>query len=212
MKTPSITSQLAIGAALVGACGSLKAANLLMNSDFENPLFAPEVAGDGNWSAFSGGPAFPDVSTVAPFAGAQHLAGTINGLNDTFSGIQQNFPTLEGEEYTFSLYARGDGPVDLGVEFRIEWLDATGAFVGGQFDNNVAIQDSLTDTYQLFSQTRTAPAGTASGRVVIALQTFTGGTDIGTVFIDNAEVEGIPEPSSLLLSSIAALGLLRRRR
>ena len=216
MKNTQITSSLAAFTAIFATCDGLNAASLLGNSGFESPLLAGGAdATTGNWSAFTGGPDFPDVSTAAPFAGTQHLSASIQGADATFVGIQQNFDNLViGTDYTFSLQARGDGAIGLGAEFRIEWLDAAGGFVVDQFANNVDFSANLTDTYQLFTQTSAAPVGAEAGRAVFALQTFGGGTDTGTVFLDNADVDGlaVPEPTAGLLCALTGLGLVLRRR
>ena len=176
----------------------LNAASLLANTGFETPIVSG--AGSGNWGTFSGsGPAEPTVGTVNPNSGSQHVNMTIAGNDNAFTGIQQNFDNIiVGNDYTFSFSALRSGALGLNAEFRIEWLDVGGAFVGGQFDNNQDITTSLTESYTLFSQTRTAPAGAVSGRAVIALQSFGAGDNNGIVFIDDADVDGvvIPEPVS----------------
>lgn len=219
-------SRVLLSAALVMGilAHSAQATELLENNGFESALAAPEMSLEGNFSPFAGSaggpaPGFPTTDTINPNACTSHLVASILGEDNAFAGIQQTFSDfVEGETYTYSLFARADGALGINAEFRIEWLQADGAtFVGGQFDNNVDITGALglSNAYQQFSQSDVAPAGAAFGRAVFAVQSFGGGDNNGTVFVDDVSVDGlqaIPEPASAGVIALCLAGFVSRRR
>lgn len=221
MIIKKLNSVLTIGmavAAMAFVGPNVQAQNLLGNGGFESELGPDDSVPTDTFATFTGGPERPSLSTVAPNSGTQHLTAQILGVDATFVGIQQGIDNIiAGEEYTFSFFARGDGPVDLNAEFRIEYLNELGEFAEDQFTNNQDIAPALTDTYAEFSQTNTAPEGAVSARAIFALATFNAGTDTGTVFLDDASFTGVvsaavPEPSSLGLMAAGLIGLATRRR
>ena len=187
---------------------------LLANTSFESAL-EEDTSPTTTWGGFSGYGIFPTLDTTAPLSGASHLALTMGGVGGSFQGVQQaENGIITGEDYTFSFSARTADMTDFGLnaEFRIEWLDSMGGFVGGQFDNNAAIVAD--DTYSVYSQTHSAPAGATQARVVIAVQTFGSPGTNGTLYIDDASLTGpkaIPEPAAGLVA-LALVGFVARRR
>lgn len=185
-------------------------ATLLSNAGFESAIAFANV--DGNWNGFSGSAnAFAANSTVMPRNGVQHLDVTIAGDDNSFAGVFQWYRgVIVGNSYEFSFWAKNSAAGN-DSEFRIEWLDGGGGFVGGQFDNNVVITAALTSQYQLFSQNLVAPAGAVDLKVVIASQSF--GPDpanVSILYVDDATLT--PEPASLGLLAAGALALAGRRR
>ena len=218
MKT-FLTAGLAAVAMLVAA--STAQADLLLNGSFETPVDTG-AASPGNWYTFaSAGAAGAGNSTLNPLTGSMNGQTNIANDPDQFTGMQQLINGITpGEEYTFDIFAlatdsNGMAQMDATVnaEFRIEWtIDGMSQGAG----NNVAIGGSLTDTYQQFSTTLVAPDGVNGLLAVFAVQSF-GGLENpdGGVAWDDASVTGpsaVPEPGSLALFGLSALGLISRRR
>lgn len=194
-------------------------ANILVNSGFESQIeFGDPTA--ANWFAFFGAGSAGTTSTsdpgytgiVDPTEGANHLSITNDGTASGFSGVFQRVTGVAGTDYTFSFDARSNGAASfpIGAEFRIEYLDATGAVVGASA--NTPIGTTLTDQYQSFSIVDTAQ--TNNLQVVIAVETFSASGGFGDLFVDNAVVEAkaIPEPASAALLCLGGLFAATRRR
>ena len=161
-------------------CSGAQAQNVnFVNGDFESVLFdANIIPVTGNTIPFdNGGTTLGFSDTTSPFAGLTHGTAQILGDENSFAGFQQQIANIvAGANYTFEFYGRSSAPTLEGIdaEFRIEYFDAAGGVLGpgGIFTNNVGITSTVTDTYQLFSQTNVAPAGATSLRAVVAVQSF----------------------------------------
>ena len=212
MKCMKFFAPAAIAVALFAATQA--AANQLANAGFESPIAAGGNV-DGNWNSFSGNASATSVlSTVAPHSGLQHLDSTIAGVDNSFTGVFQWVRGISvGTTYDFSIWARRAGLLGMGAEFRIEYTDAGGAFVDGQFAHNIDITGSLTEQYQLFNNSSVAPVGAVDLKVVFAAQTFGAGDNVGTVYVDDASLV-VPEPAAISLLGLGGLALvgIRRRR
>ena len=198
MKLRNVAKSFAIAAAILCAShANAQNVELATNLGFEDPIGADGDTASDQWNPFAGGgAAFAAVGMIDPLEGSNHAIISILGDNDAFAGVQYQIDNITPlEDYTVSFSARSEG-VDLAgvdAEFRIEFLDANGGFVGGQFDNNEPIV--ATDTYAPFTQTNTAPFLAVSLRVVIAVQSFGAGLDdsnSGALFIDGTSIQGPP--------------------
>ncbi|MEM1331740.1 MAG: hypothetical protein AAGG07_14420 [Planctomycetota bacterium] len=199
-------------AAVVAAAGSAQAglANQLANAGFE---MAPNYDGNdvGNWAAFFGGADFQQVEIVdQPFAGDFSLQiGTFNTPN-TFAGATQRVAVQGGLESTFSFYARSVVANGALYEYRIEWRDAAGDFIGDQFALNTAL--NATTDWEQYGVTAVAPANAEFASVVIAVQTFGGSAPHeGFSQFDNASFTQVPAPAGAALLGLAGFAARRRR-
>lgn len=201
-------------AAVVAVAGGVQGQNLLGNGGFEVGINY-DGNDSGNWNAFFGGAEFQQAEVVAETGGSGAQAmqiGTFNTAN-TFVGITQTAPVTAGTEYVFDFLAREVVQNGIFAEYRIEWKDAGGGFIGGQFDLNTNLDGGLTPTFAPFSLTATAPAGAATGTVVIAVQTFGSAAPFeGFIQIDDASFAVVPAPASAALLGLGGLAAARRRR
>ena len=207
MKTILATVALA---ALAGTASAGMAPNLLGNAGFEvaEPADAPTA---GNWARFFGGAEFQQVQRVdQPFEGAFSLQiGTFNTAN-TFAGVTQEVAVQGDLDTTFSFMARS--VVDNGAlfEYRIEWKDAGGGFIGNQFGLTQLL--NLGTDWEMFSLTAAAPTNAASAVAVIATQTFGGSAPHeGFAQFDNASLTQVPAPAGVAVLGLAGFAARRRR-
>ena len=187
------------------------AAQLLANGGFEQPVTTDGAPFVGSWEAFNGGAgATAANATTNPRSGASHLALAITNTDNNFAGVYQDVPGLAGgQSVTFGGYhLTTSNPLDVGVEFRIEWRNSgTDAEVGRTPNSTTA---PPLNQYAPFSLTATVPTGADTARVVYAIQSFgPGATNSGTVFVD--DVTFVPEPSAALFI-LPAFALLSKRR
>ena len=185
------------------------------NAGFEEGILYDVPPAVGNWLAFFGpaGTQNVGVTNTAPHAGAQHLPTSLSGAPNSFNGVVQPVDGIvTGREYTLTLWARAGGLVQNGAEFRIEWINAAGGFVGDQFALNTPIQDMLTDEYQQFALSAVAPPEAVRANIVFAIQTFLNdgvGFDTSVYWDD---VSFVPAPGAAAIAGIAAAAAFRRRR
>ncbi|GAB5496070.1 MAG: hypothetical protein Phyf2KO_11500 [Phycisphaerales bacterium] len=210
--------------ALAMTAGAASGQNMLNNPGFEDDL-GFDFSNVFNWNGFFGGPAgtileaFNDTGT-APRSGSRALELTIQGDPnfpstgfDAFTGHVQQIPGIaEGAEYNLSLWARSNGNVTNGAEFRIEWFDAADNLIGGT--GNFEMQGLLTPDYQQFSIGGIAPAGATRANAVIAVQSFLNDGNIAdiSIAVDDAEFVLVPAPASAALLGLGGLVASRRRR
>ncbi len=171
---------LSIAAIVAAGCmASLAhAQSAVGNAGFEDePLYDQPVPPLGNWTGFFGGPPTAVLAalrdTTAPRTGASALRLAIGVEGNSFCGMQQPITGLQpGVTYRMEIWARAAGPVNNGVEYRIEWKNAAGGIIGDQFALTQRIDGALTNTYQPFAFTAVSPPGAAGANLVVALQTF----------------------------------------
>lgn len=209
MKYVLVSSVIAVA----GICASASAQ--IGNGGFEDGIVYDQAPPIGNWLAFFGPAGVQNVGTsnLAPHSGAQHLHTSLSGAANSYNGVVQPIDGIvSGQSYTLSFWARAGGLVQNGAEFRIEWVNAAGGFVGDQFGLNTPIQSQLTDQYQQFSLTAIAPAEATRANVVFAIQTFLNdGSGFDTsVYWD--DVAFVPAPGAAALMGLAGLAAIRRRR
>jgi hypothetical protein len=203
MKCFSYFVAAAVAAVSVGA--SQASANLLANPSFESPITMDGPPFVGSWEGFQGGGASAANGSSMPRTGTMEVDLGLTTFN-TFAGVFQDVPVTPLSPVTFSGWHKaGTSPLNLGTEIRIEWRDSV-------MDKEVARTANLTPVatadYTKFVLGTSAPATANIARVVYAIQSFsTNPLGNGTVFIDDFSVV-VPEPTSVCLLGLGALGLI----
>jgi hypothetical protein len=208
MKMNTLT-MAALGVLALGIAES-QAAGVLTDPGFETPL-VDDGTGIGKWGPFNAGPPSSAITTTTnPRNGASHLQLAMGGTANLFAGVFQDVNVLGGDVITFSGFHAATNNAPTGIEIRIEWRDSVG---NAQISRTANFAPSPGTGYESFSLTDTAPAGADTARVVYALQSF-GGSANSVVDVDDLSVTGssVPEPSTSLLMSFCALGLVARRK
>lgn len=167
----------------------------------------------GFWEAFNGGAGSTATRvTTNPRTGAANANFNITSTDNTFAGAFQDVTGLTaGQSVTYSGWQRAIGTFDIGAEYRIEWRNNAG---NTEISRNNTVT-TPTATYSQFSFTGTVPAGADTARVVYAIQSFgAGGTNNGTVSLDDVSLSVVPEPACAVLAGfgLLALGCGRSRR
>ena len=198
--------------ALVLLAVNQAAANSIVDPSFENQITFDGPPFVGTWEGFNGGAGSEAINgTVMPRTGTLHLALSIFGVNNSFAGAFQDVAVVAGTNYTFSGWHKTpSNPLDVGVEFRIEWRNAGSNSEISRTPNSTT---APTSDYSQFMLSAAAPAGADTARLVYAIQTFGGDgpTNTGTVFVDDVSFV-VPEPASVGMAMIAGISLLAIRR
>jgi len=212
MKCLKVRALVAL-AALSFMAGSASAQNVLNNPGFEDPTIDTGSALD-NWFRFdndgAGTTQVSAESTVMPRSGARHIDLSIVGSNQ-FAGVFQLLgePVSPGQIVTFTGWHKAvDTPFNATVELKLEWQG-----MPNPPQNRVDVL-TLGADYEQFTHMGVAPAGTTGLVITYAISSFGAGQGDANVFVDDFAASIIPEPSTLGLLSLGALGLagLRRRR
>lgn len=182
---------------------AFSSANLVLNGGFESSTFTgtgyatyyTNDTGITNWIANTrSGDASVDVvgTGFSPYAGsfAVDLAGTPGP-----GSVKQTLATVAGATYEISFAARTTWPGTSSV-IELGFGSAAGTV-------------NTTTNWEIYTWTVTATGSSTD----LLLGTQLANTTNGNLFIDEVSVvEVVPEPASLALVGIGALGLLRRRR
>lgn len=164
--------------------------------------FAAHTGDRGLWfRSFMGGPSWGSPSpvdciltqTVSGSAGLSYTLSAWFKFEQGYSGISANFPETQSW-------------------LKMEFLDASGAVLGtSALDIDTVINPI--PLWQQFSVTGVSPTGTASVRVGADFQNGRINTvDPQSAFVDDFNLEAVPEPATMTALAVGALALIRRRR
>jgi hypothetical protein len=192
------------------------AQNLVENPSFEDPTVDMGSANDV-WFRFGSAPDGTSTeSTVAPRTGSRHIALQLGGTTipgNQFAGVFQNLNQVvnPGQIVTFTGWAKNasGAPFNATQEIKLEWQGTP-----NPPQNRVDVL-TLGDTYSQFTHQGVAPAGTTGLVVTYAISSFGAGQGTALVHLDDFSVTIIPEPTTVGLIGMGALGLIgiaRRRR
>lgn len=213
--------------ALVLALGcfstSINAQNLLANGGFE----APVVGGPYNVNVFNGSAGY-DVGTFGwtisptmfnPSGNIDHIgtywnpnsgAQCIDLNGNTIGAIMQSFNTTIGETYTFSFYYSNNGEMRTGdiAQGNAYVLDGMGSTIWTQLFTHTGSTLPSNMQYDFFTVNFVATSSTSSV-VFEGLQSQVAGDSSQGLVLDDISVTGaaIPEPGTIALMSIGAIGL-----
>jgi hypothetical protein len=212
---------LVLGIALAGLQAQASA-NLITDPGLENggtAIAIKENVTDWTWSGGANGDSFysPDVAK----SGAKSAKVTIwGGSNTDYAYFVKDLTGIDfTKPYQFSANFLRNSADDLKAgssgTLQLKWQNSSGAIL--RQDNSVVFDASYgANVWNLISLTSTAaPAGTTKLSAVVALTTTSTYSPNSTFFVDDMDLQAVPEPASLLLfgSGLAGLvGLVRKKR
>lgn len=171
-----------VAAVVATVCtGAVSHAQVVNNPGFESPVLQNTDALQGNWGTFYGGPITATLVAVEDLAQAHtglysfHVR-VANDLNAFCGAAQRVSPIGGGNTYTFKYWGKKGGdtnPIGTGgvngIDVKIEWKNSAG-FNTGAIDTFHPI---LTDDWQQFTHSVTAPGDAVAAVIVFAVQSFT---------------------------------------
>lgn len=195
-------------------------ANLITDPGLENggsAIAIKENTVDWTWSGGVNGDSYysPDVAR----SGARSAKVAIwGGSNTDYAYFVKDVTGLEAKPYQFSAYFLRNSADDLKAgskgQLQLKWWNASNSVL--RQDNSVDFDTSYAaDTWNLISLTSpVAPAGAVKLSAVVALTTTSGYAPNSAFFVDDMDLQAVPEPMSLLLfgGGLAGLaGLVRKK-
>ena len=204
MNTMKSTCRLLCLAVALMATATVASANIISNPGFES--------GDlTDWSTFGLG--------WRTAAGADALSGTYGLVCDVLDsqtgenwrGVYQNVSVTAGTTYSAGVFIRAVS-VDVSSSWlELQWLDSENNVISQLQSISVASDQAF--TYMTVGAA-VAPAGAvqASVRGIVNMTTLPAAGNSDFHIFDDFNMTAIPEPGSLALLTIGALGLGLRRR
>jgi hypothetical protein len=183
-------------------------ATLIVNGGFEN--VTGTVA--DNWTQF--GNAYAESRSAQTGANGLTLYGNWGTIDPNYSGAYQTFHATAGEEFFASVYAKTSSGDKIGLNnsayLKVEFFDASMGGLGWVDATNPVTNTTPADIWFLQTVNATAPAGAAFVRETLIFEQVGGAG--GSAFFDNATLDAVPEPSTVLLFAVGGIALYSGHR
>ncbi len=194
-------------------------ADILLNSGFESG-----TGGDADsWTEISGPAGSVTRSGDSPRTGSFSAHMTFDHVNNAAAGaayfIEQNqgANTIDNSlNYNLSFWARSESTDFDGTNMfvQIQWLDQDNSDGGGFKGETLVslVSEGLNTTYQRFTL-NDLDAADGSDSFLLRFQVSAGAVDniANGMFVDDAALSAVPEPTSLSLLALGSLAVLCRR-
>lgn len=204
-----VLATLVLGIALVGLQAQVSA-NLLTDTD---PGFDTQAVGGIDWGttpwwggAEYGAASVTDAKSKSPSHSVQL---SLYGDGGAWAGVGQTVSGITGNTvYTASAYFQRDADIDIAEGgFKIRWLDSGGGVLRDDTGLTKFNNSYTADTWHLISDQFTSPSDAAGANYQIVYGKFPG-ADPGDIWADDANLDVIPEPGTIILFSYGILGLI----
>jgi hypothetical protein len=188
-ETTALTVLVLLGAALLFATPSVRAANILYNGSFNAPASGATPDGWSKWSWGSGWANHENNSGVTYDSSYYIVAGGM-GYDSGGGGFYQTVSGAAGITYTLSVLSGADAWWLPYGEMRLFFLDASGTQIGATVVQPTVDPAVYGQNYDIphpwasYSVAATAPAGTAQVKVEFAEPHGT-----GSVWFENADLQ-----------------------
>jgi hypothetical protein len=203
---------LVVSAFVIVLAGGSVRANLIIDPSFEGTIVYDGPPAFGGWDGFS---STPGTSSGAGFGPGWARTGSqqavlFTSATNHFAGIYQDILISAGSTVEFEIWHRAVlGSNGQGVDMHLEYRDSVNDMEIGQ--TPLATPSSLGFSYELFSITGVVPSGADTVRAFYAINSFEG-ISSQRLYLDDAVLRVVPEPSTVQLSLLGGLSVWFLRR
>ncbi|MDP3785945.1 MAG: PEP-CTERM sorting domain-containing protein [Candidatus Omnitrophota bacterium] len=207
-----ILAILVLGLGLVGLQAQASA-NLLTDPGFDTQAVAEINWGTTPWWGGGGGGVSSGGGgwvTAAQSQSPSHSATLFTYGGDwAYAMAAQTLTSgiVGGNQYAVSAYFKRTADIGTATaNFKVEWLNLVGTTIGtsvstAKFDNTYGA-----NSWNLISDNLTATSGAVGAKYEI-IYNKAAGAAVGDIFIDDTNIDVVPEPTSMILLGTGILGL-----